>query len=85
VVVVGTGDSLNVLAERHGTSVTNLRSLNPTITARPTDPLPLGSWLFIPKRRAATNADTSTSQPAGFHTPETLATDLGVSLSTINS
>ena len=85
VVVVGTGDSLNVLAERHGTSVTNLRSLNPTITAHPTDPLPLGSWLFIPKRRAATNADTSTSLPAGFHTPETLATYLGVSLSTINS
>jgi len=83
VVVVGTGDSLNVLAERHGTSVTNLSSLNPAITARPTDPLPLGSWLFIPKRRAATNADTS--QPAGFHTPETLASDLGVSLSTINS
>ena len=85
VVVVGTGDSFNVLAERHGTSVNNLCSLNPTITARPTDPLPLGSWLFIPKRRAATNADTSTSLPAGFHTPETLATDLGVSLSTINS
>ena len=33
----------------------------------------------------AANADTSTSLPAGFHTPETLATDLGVSLSTINS
>ena len=86
VVVVGTGDSLNVLAERHGTTVTTLRSLNPTITARPSDQLPLGSWLFLPKRRAAANADTSTtSLPAGFYTPETLATYLGVSLSTIYS
>lgn len=49
------------------------------------DQLPLGSWLFIPKRRAA-NADTSTTNlPAGFYTPETLATYLGVSLSTIYS
>ena len=84
VVVVGPGDSLNVLAERHGTTVTTLRSLNPTITARPSDQLPLGSWLFIPKRRAAANADTSTTTlPSGFYTPETLATYLGVSLSTI--
>ena len=46
----------------------------------------LGSWLFLPKRRAAANADTSTtSLPAGFYTPETLATYLGVSLSTIYS
>ena len=82
----GTGDSLNVLAERNGTTVTTLRSLNPTITARPSDQLPLGSWLFLPKRRAAANADTSTtSLPAGFYTPETLAAYLGVSLSTIYS
>jgi excisionase family DNA binding protein len=86
VAVVGAGDSLNVLAERHGTTVTTLRSLNPTITARPSDQLPLGSWLFPPKRRAAANADTSTtSLPAGFYTPETLAAYLGVSLSTIYS
>ena len=86
VVVVGNGDSLNVLAERHGTTVTTLRGLNPTITARPSDQLPLGSWLFIPKRRAAANADTSTtSLPSGFYTPETLAAYLGVSLSTIYS
>jgi len=86
VVVVGTGDSLNVLAERHGTTVTTLRGLNPTIINRPSDLLPLGSWLFIPKRRAAANADTSTtSLPAGFYTPETLAAYLGVSLSTIYS
>jgi len=86
VVVVGTGDSLNVLAERHGTTVTTLRGLNPSITARPSDQLPLGSWLFLPKRRAEANADTSTTAlPAGFYTPETLATYLGVSLSTINS
>ena len=86
VVVVGTGDSLNVLAERHGTTVTTLRSLNPTITNRPSDQLHLGSWLFIPKRRATANADTSTtSLPAGIYTPETLASCLGVSLSTIYS
>ena len=42
--------------------------------------------LFLPKRRAAANADTSTTAlPAGFYTPETLATYLGVSLSTIYS
>ena len=86
VALVGTGDSLNVLAERHGTTVTTLRSLNPSITGRPSDQLPMGSWLFLPKRRAAANADTSTtSLPAGFYTPETLATYLGVSLSTIYS
>ena len=86
VVVVGTGDSLNLLAERHLTTVTTLRGLNPTLTGRPSDQLPLGSWLFIPKRRAAANADTSTtSLPAGFYTPETLASYLGVSLSTIYS
>jgi len=85
-VVVASGDSLNVLAERHGTTVTTLRGLNPTLTGRPSDPLPVGSWLFIPKRRAAANADTSTtSLPSGFYTPETLATYLGVSLSTIYS
>jgi excisionase family DNA binding protein len=84
VVILGSGDSLNVLAERHGTTVTTLRSLNLTITNRPSDPLPLASWLFIPMRRAAANADTSTtSLLAGFYTPETLATYLGVSLSTI--
>jgi excisionase family DNA binding protein len=73
-------------SERHGTTVTTLRGLNPTITDRPSEQLPLGSWLFLPKRRAAANADTSTtSLPAGFYTPETLATYLGVSLSTIYS
>ena len=79
VIVVASGDSLNVLAERHLTTVTTLRGLNPTLTGRPSDPLTIGSWLFIPRRRAATNADTSTtSLPAGFYTPETLATYLGV-------
>lgn len=86
VVVVASGDSLNVLAERHLTTVTTLRGLNPTLTGRPSDPLPVGSWLFIPKRRAAAKADTSTtSLPSGFYTPERLATYLGVSLSTIYS
>jgi len=70
----------------HGTAVTTLRSHNPTITARPSDPLPLRSWLFIPKRRSASNAVSSTtSLPAGFYLPETLATYLGVSTSTIYS
>ncbi len=86
VVVVASGESLNLLAERHLTTVTTLRGLNPTLTGRPSDQLPVGSWLFIPKRRAAANADTSTtSLPAGFYTPETLAAYLGVSLSTIYS
>jgi hypothetical protein len=51
------GDSLNILAERHLTTVTTLRALNPT----------------------------TTSLPVGFYTPETLATCLGVSLSTLYS
>ena len=86
VVVVGTGDSLNALAERHGTTVTTLRHLNPTITARPSDQLPLGSWLFIPRRRAAANAaDGSFVMPESFYTPETLAAYLEVSTSTIDS
>ncbi len=86
VVVVASAESLNLLAERHLTTVTTLRGLNPTLTGKPSDPLPVGSWLFIPKRRAAANADTSTtSLPAGFYTPETLATYLGVSTSTIYS
>ena len=58
-----------MLAEHHGTTETTLRSLNPTNTARPSDQLPQGSWLL----------------PAGFYTPESLATDLGVSLSTLYS
>ncbi len=69
--------------------MTTLRGLSPTISNRPSDQLPLGSWLFIPKRRAAANADTSTtsttSLPSGIITPETLAAYLGVSLSTIYS
>ncbi len=84
VVLVAPGESLNVLAERHLTTVTTLRSLNPTITARRSDALPLGSWLFIPKRRATVKAARSISaRPASFHTPETLATYLGVATSTI--
>jgi excisionase family DNA binding protein len=86
VVVVASGESLNLLAERHLTTVSTLRGLNPGLTGRPSDPLPVGSWLFIPKRRAAANADSSTtSLPAGFYTPETLAAYLGVSTSTIYS
>ena len=86
VVVVASGESINLLAERHLTTVTTLRGLNPTLTGKPSDPLSVGSWLFIPKRRAAANADTSTtSLPAGFYTPETLAAYLGVSTSTIYS
>ena len=58
---------------------------HPTLPGKLSDPLPVGSWLFIPKRRAAANADTSTtSLPAGFYTPETLATYLGGSTSTID-
>jgi excisionase family DNA binding protein len=90
VFVVASGESLNLLADRHLTTVTTLRSLNPTLTGRPSDPLPVDSWLFIPKRRASANANTTsttstTSLPAGFYTPETLAIYLGVSLSTIYS
>ncbi len=84
VLVGASGDSLNVLAERHGTTVITMGSLNPTLTARPSEQLPLGSWLFILKCRGSANADTSTtSVTSGFYPPETLATYLGVSLSTI--
>ena len=42
--------------------------------------------MLFRSRRAAANADTSTtSLPSGFYTPETLATYLGVSTSTIYS
>jgi len=85
-VAVLTPVSVTALAERSGSTVATLRGLILTLTGRPSDPLPVGSWLFIPKRRAAANADTSTtSLPSGFYTPETLATYLGVSLSTIYS
>jgi hypothetical protein len=64
-----------VLADCHGRTVSTLPSLSPTITGRQSDPLPLLSWLFMPKCRAAANADTSTTiRPAGFYTPETLTT-----------
>ena len=62
IVVVASGDSLNVLAERHLTTVTTLRSLNPTLTGRPSDPLPVGSWLFIPRRQCRHQHH----QPAGW-------------------
>ena len=63
-----------------------LRQLNPDLSQRPSDWLPVGSWLFIPRRRAAANADSSTSTlPRGFYTPESLAAYLGVSTSTIYS
>lgn len=86
VVVVGPGDSLNVLAERHGTTAATLHDLNPTIGAAFSDPLPVGDWLFVPSRRAAASADGSTTGlPSGFYTPETLASYLGVSIATIDS
>jgi hypothetical protein len=81
-----TVDSLNVQAEHHDTTVTTLRKVNLTITARPWDQLPLVSLPIIPKRRAAANADTSTtSLPSGFCMPVTLAAFLGVFTSTIYS
>ena len=86
VVVVGSDDTLTKLAERHGTTVATLRNLNPNLSQRPSDWLPVGSWLFIPRRRAAANAaDGSFVMPQSFYTPETLAAYLGVSTSTIYS
>ena len=86
VVVVGSDDTLTKLAERHGTTVATLRRLNPNLSQRPSDWLPVGSWLFIPRRRAAANAaDGSFVMPQSFYTPETLAAYLGVSTSTIYS
>ena len=86
VVVVGSDETLTVLAERHGTTVATLRQLNPNLSQRPSDWLAVGSWLFIPRRRAAANAaDGSYVMPESFYTPETLAAYLGVSTSTIYS
>ena len=87
VVVVGSDETLTKLAERYATTVATLRNLNPNLTQRPSDWLPVGSWLFIPRRRAAANrnADGSFRMPETFYTPETLAAYLGVSTSTIYS
>ena len=86
VVVIVPGDTLVVLAERHGTSVAVLRSLNPDLVIDAAAPLPVGSWLFIPRRRAVANAaGGSYVMPESFYTPETLAAYLGVSTSTIDS
>ena len=61
-------------------------ALKPNISQRPSDWLPISSWLFIPRRRAAANAaDGSFVMPQSFYTPETLAAYLGVSTSTIYS
>ena len=51
-----------------------LHSLSPTTITRPSDQLPLGRWLFLPKSHAAAMADASTSAlPPGILAPESLA------------
>ena len=90
VVVIVPGDTLVVLAERHGTSVAVLRSLNPDLTLLPTDPLAVGSWLFIPRRRTTTPVTPAISSSAAapavvLYTPETLAVHLGVTLATLEN
>jgi hypothetical protein len=89
VVVIVPGDTLVVLAERHGTSVAVLRSLNPDLLIDAAAPLPVGSWLFIPRRRTTTTGTTAISSAAAaavvLYTPETLAAHLGVTLATLEN
>ena len=90
VVVIVPGDTLVVLAERHGTSVAVLRSLNPDLLIDAAAPLPVGSWLFIPRRRTTTPVTTAISTGAAaaavvLYTPETLAAHLGVTLATLEN
>ncbi len=94
VVVIVPGDTLVVLAERHGTSVAVLRSLNPDLLNDASAPLPVGSWLFIPRRRTTTTVTTAISSAAissaaaatvVLYTPETLAAHLGVTLATLEN
>jgi hypothetical protein len=78
-----------VLAERHGTSVAVLRSLNPDLLIDASAPLPVGSWLFIPRRRTTTPVTAAISSAAAaavvLYTPETLAAHLGVTLATLEN
>ena len=85
IVVTGSADSLRSLAETHGTTVTTLRSLNPDVPQEPSELLPAGHWLFIPRRRAAANAASGSALPQSFYTPESLAEYLQVSVSTVYS
>ena len=89
VVVVVPGDTLLVLAERHGTSVAELRSLNPDLLLGASDPLLVGSWLFIPRRRTTNPVTTAITSAAAatvvLYTPETLAAHLGVTLATLEN
>ncbi len=92
VVVIAPGDTLLVLAERHGTSVAVLRSLNPELLLGASDPLPVGSWLFIPRRRTTTTGTSSSVAAAGtalmaspLYTPEALAAYLGITVATLEN
>ena len=87
VLVIQPGDTLLLLAQRYGTSATELRRLNPELEATPIEAqLNVGDWLLIPRWRMAPGGDGSRPlTPSSFFTPESLATYLQVPLSTIES
>ena len=92
VVVIVPGDTLLVLAERHGTSVAVLRTLNPELLLEAADPLPVGSWLFIPRRRTTTTGTISAVAASGtalmaspLYTPEALASHLSITVATLEN
>ncbi len=93
VVVIAPGDTLLVQAERHGTSVAVLSSLNPDLLLGASDPLPVGSWLFIPRRRSTTNIGTPSALAAigtalmasPLYTPDALAAYLGITIATLEN
>ena len=90
--VIVAGDTLLVLAERHGTSVAVLRSLNPDLLLGASEPLPVGSWLFIPRRRTTATGTSSSVAAAGtalmaspLYTPEALAAYLAITVATLEN
>jgi len=87
VLVIQPGDTLLLLAQRYGTSATELRRLNPELEATPIEAqLNVGDWLLIPRWRMAPGGDGSRPlTPSSFFTPESLATYLQVPLSTIEN
>ena len=69
-----------------------LRSLNPDLLLGASDPLPLGSWLFIPRRRttatgtpAAVAATGTALMASPLYTTEALATYLGITVATLEN
>lgn len=58
-VVITSGESLALLAARHGTTSAVLRELNPDLTQATSEALPTGSWLLVPRYRPSAGSTSS--------------------------